>query len=406
VQPLTGTKQTLVSAYTEDSLAADVAAVSRIDAISRILEVVCRTTGMGFAAVARVTEDRWIACSVRDEIAFGLRPGGELKIETTICNEIRQHRNPVVIDHVAADDIYRLHPVPALYGFQSYISVPIISKDGDFFGTLCAIDPKPARLNTPGVIGMFRLFVDLIAFHLDAQQRLAKTEASLSSEREHAVLREQFIAVLGHDLRTPLSSIAAGGRVLLKTQLDEKSLSIVALILNSVKRMTGIIDNVLDFARGRLGDGLALRRSAAEPLEPMLTQVVDELQSAWPDRIIEFEVDLTMPVHCDRGRIGQLLSNLVSNALVHGAPNTPVTVTAITRSGLFELEVRNQGEMIPPTLIKKLFRPFVRADARQDKQGLGLGLYIANEIAAAHGGDLSARSTPEATSFTFRMPVS
>jgi len=387
------------------ALTADLAAVSRIDAIQRILEVVCRTTGMGFAAVARVTEERWIACSVRDEIAFGLKPGSELELETTLCNEIRQHRNAVIIDHVAADELYCGHATPAQYGFQSYISVPIVLKSGAFFGTLCAIDPKPARLNTPEVVGMFQLFVDLIAFHLDAQQRLATTEATLSSEREHAALREQFIAVLGHDLRTPLSSISAGGRVLLKTSLDAKSVSIVGLMLNSVKRMAGLIDNVLDFARGRLGGGLTLHRNPAEPLEPMLTQVIDELQSALPDRLIQFEVALTAPVDCDGDRIGQLLSNLVSNALTHGIPNTPVRVSATTRAGVFELKVENQSEMIPPALVEKLFQPFVRADAQRNKQGLGLGLYIANEIARAHGGTLSAVSTPEMTTFTFRMPM-
>ncbi len=395
----------MIDSPPDAALTADLAAVSRIDAIPRILEVICRTTGMGFAAVARVTEEKWVACSVLDRIQFGLKPGSELKLETTICNEIRQHHDAVVIDHVAADELYCGHATPALYGFQSYISVPIILKDGAFFGTLCAIDPKPARLNTPEVVGMFQLFVDLIAFHLDAQQRLATTEASLSSEREHAVLREQFIAVLGHDLRTPLSSISAGGRVLLKTPLDAKSVSIVGLMLNSVKRMAVLIDNVLDFARGRLGGGLTLHRTDAVHLEQVLAQVVDELQSAWPDRLVEFDAALSTPVSCDGDRIGQLLSNLVSNALTHGTSNTPVRVSATSDSGSFELEVNNQGEMIPAALIDRLFQPFVRADAQQNKQGLGLGLYIANEIARAHGGTLRATSTPEVTTFTFRMPL-
>ncbi|MDB6046489.1 MAG: histidine kinase [Gammaproteobacteria bacterium] len=390
----------------ERSLQADIATVARIDAIPRILEVVCRTTGMGFAAVARVTEDRWVACSVRDDIHFGLRTGGELEIQTTICNEIRQHRKPVVIDHVALDETFCAHATPARYGFQSYISVPIMLKDGSFFGTLCALDPQPARLNTPEITGMFQLFVDLIAFHLDAQQRLATTQASLTSERETAALREQFIAVLGHDLRTPLSSIAAGGRVLLKTPLDEKAVTIVAMLQNSVKRMAGLIDNILDFARGRLGSGLVLHRNSDEPLQPMLAQVVDELQSAWPDRLLVFSADLTTPVSCDRGRIGQLLSNLISNALAHGAANTPVTVTAATRGGIFELAVTNSGDMIPAALIDKLFQPFVRAAAQPNQHGLGLGLYIASEIARAHGGTLTATSTADETRFTFTMPVS
>src|SRR4051812_45768883 len=110
---------------TRTRLDGDVAAIARIDAVPTILEAVCRTTGMGFAAVARVTEERWIACAVRDEIAFGLGPGGELKVATTICDEIRDSGEPVVIDHVAEDESFCGHSTPALYGFESYISVPI-----------------------------------------------------------------------------------------------------------------------------------------------------------------------------------------------------------------------------------------------------------------------------------------
>jgi PAS domain S-box-containing protein len=134
---------------------------------------------MGFAAVARVTEDRWIACSVKDDIAFGLKPGGELKVETTICHEIRESGTAVVIDHVAEDRAFCGHATPAMYGFQSYISVPIVLPNGSFFGTLCAIDPRPARVNTPEIVGMFKMFAELIGFHLDANQRVRSSTAAL-----------------------------------------------------------------------------------------------------------------------------------------------------------------------------------------------------------------------------------
>jgi PAS domain S-box-containing protein len=134
---------------------------------------------MGFAAVARVTEDRWIACSVKDDIAFGLKPGGELKVETTICHEIRESGTAVVIHHVAEDQAFCGHATPAMYGFQSYISVPIVLPNGSFFGTLCAIDPRPARVNTPEIVGMFKMFAELIGFHLDANQRVRTSTAAL-----------------------------------------------------------------------------------------------------------------------------------------------------------------------------------------------------------------------------------
>jgi hypothetical protein len=91
--------------------------VKSIPAIPSILDVICRTTGMGFAAVARVTEDRWITCAAKDDIDFGLQPGGELKVETTICREIRQSGTAVIIDDVAKDASYCGHATPALYGF-------------------------------------------------------------------------------------------------------------------------------------------------------------------------------------------------------------------------------------------------------------------------------------------------
>lgn len=206
----------------------DVAAIARIDAVPMILDVVCRTTGMGFAAVARVTEDRWVACRVRDDIGFGLAAGGELKVETTFCQQVREAGKPVVIDHVAEDEIYCGHFIPGMYGFQSYISMPIRRPDGEFFGTLCAIDPRPARLRNPETIGMFKLFADLIGFHLDAQDRLASSEVALLNERQSAELREQFIAVLGHDLRSPLASIDAGVRLLGKERLDKEAITTVS----------------------------------------------------------------------------------------------------------------------------------------------------------------------------------
>ena len=115
----------MLSAFQPHDFQDDLDAIASIPAVQSILEVVCRTTGMGFAAVARVTDQRWVCCAVKDDIAFGLKPGGELKLETTICNEIRASRELVVIDHVAEDRVFHTHPTPAMYGFQSYISQPL-----------------------------------------------------------------------------------------------------------------------------------------------------------------------------------------------------------------------------------------------------------------------------------------
>ncbi len=389
----------------EADVQTDVALVQRIGAVPSILDVVCRTTGMGFAAVARVTAGRWIACSVRDDIAFGLEAGGELKVETTICHQIQETHEGVAIDHVADSPVFCGHPTPAIYGFQSYISMPILLPDGSFFGTLCAIDPKPNRLSTPEISGMFRLFADLIGFHIDAIKRLEASEATLIGERGTSELREQFIAVLGHDLRNPLASIQAGTRLLARGPLDARASKIVGLIQGSIVRMAGLIDNVMDFARGRLGSGITLDLKAGETIEPALNQVVDELRSIAPDRAIETDfAGLISPVDCDPGRIAQLFSNLLGNALTHGSAQTPVRVRAAIDSDMFELSVANTGKPIAPTAMEGLFQPFSRRAVEPRQQGLGLGLFIASEIARAHDGTLSVSSDQSETRFILRMP--
>jgi signal transduction histidine kinase len=377
----------------------DVAAVSSIKAIPTILDIVCRTTGMRFAAVARVTEDRWIACGVRDDINFGLKPGGELKVETTICHEIRQSGEAVVIDHVSEDAAYACHHTPRIYGLQSYIAMPIRLTDGSFFGTLCAIDPEPHRLKTPETIEMFEMFAEVIGFQLSAVRNLL-------DEQNASALREQFIAVLGHDLRNPIASVSGGVSLLRKEALSNRGTQVLDMMHGSVVRMSALINNVMDFARGRLGGGFALSRQAGVDLEPILQQVVDELRIGAPGRTIKTDFMLPNPVNCDPSRFGQMVSNLVANGISHGAPDGPVRIHAATDGAELELWVANGGPPIPPAIRERLFQPFFRGEAQASQKGLGLGLHIASEIAKAHGGAIEVASTPQETRFTFRMPLS
>ena len=152
----------------EDAFAAAVAAQGDDPAIRAILEEVCAVTGMGFSALARVTEDRWIACQVLDKIEFGLNPGDELAIKTTICDEIRASGRRVIIDHVGANFEWRSHPVPMLYGFESYASLPVLLADGSFYGTLCAIDPAPRELGAPETIAILEACAERVAAILSA----------------------------------------------------------------------------------------------------------------------------------------------------------------------------------------------------------------------------------------------
>ncbi|MET4291914.1 sigma-B regulation protein RsbU (phosphoserine phosphatase) [Bradyrhizobium sp. LB1.3] len=229
-------------------------------------------------------------------------------------------------------------------------------------------------------------------------------EERLQQERENAELREQFIAVLGHDLRNPLASIAAGARLMLKAKTSEDALRLESMMQSSVDRMAKMIESIMDLARGRLGGGITLSK-AITGIEPVLDQVVAELATAHPDRGIETMFEVETPVFCDPARIAQLFSNLLGNAISHGAPDRTVRVEASAKADKFELSVANAGAAIPEDARKRLFQPFYRGEAQGHSQGLGLGLYIAAEIAKAHGGTIEVDSSQTETRFTFRMPL-
>ncbi len=382
-----------------------VAAVARLGAVPSILEVCCRITGMRFAAVARVTEDRWIACAVRDEIEFGLGVGGELPIKTTLCDEVRGSREVIVFDHASENPLYADHHTPRTYGLQSYISMPIFRADGSMFGTLCAIDPDPHPASKPETVETFRLFAQLIAAQMDAQDRLDQSEAALLDARETAELRDQFIAVLGHDLRNPLAAVQAGAEMLKRTELSDKARQLVEQMQVSGHRMGRLINDVLDFARGRLGGGLPMDLRPAVQLRGTVEQVIEEIRATHGQRAIRTELALARPVACDPDRIGQLLSNLLANAVTHGDPKGEIAVRAVSDESGLELSVSNGGAVIPLAARAGLFKPFTRLRPGEVREGLGLGLYIAAQIAAAHGGAMEVASDNRETRFIFRMPA-
>ena len=170
--------------------------------------------------------------------------------------------------------------------------------------------------------------------------------------------------------------------------LSERGRIVAREMSLSVARAGSLIDNVLDFARGRLGEGLVLARDAREPLTPVLEQVLTEVRAIAPDRIIIADFAIVEPLNCDRARLGQLTANLLSNAVMHGAPGMPIEMAARSDDRNFVLSVSNGGLPIPAEARTRLFQPFFRGAVRRSQQGLGLGLFIVNEIAKAHGGTM------------------
>jgi sigma-B regulation protein RsbU (phosphoserine phosphatase) len=298
-----------------------------------------------------------------------------------------------------------LAPLLRLQGGFEEVALDFVTASG---GRLPTLVNGSVRAAPDGTVQAIRVAVFRSPERRNYERSLQASEASarhdLSTERDTAQLREQFIAVLGHDLRNPLASIVGAARLLRREELSAKALHIIELMEASVDRMAGLIDDVMDFARGRLGSGIGVTRQDAH-LEPILRHVVEELETSQPSRSIELQVDAPDPVWLDPGRIGQLVSNLLGNALTHGDPKSPVNLKATVIGETLEIAVTNAGEPISEAAMPRLFQPFFRGEVRASKQGLGLGLHIASEIAKAHGGDLGVTSDASATRFTLTMPA-
>ncbi|MDP9522899.1 GAF domain-containing sensor histidine kinase [Pseudomonas putida] len=383
----------------------DISTIAKIEAVPLILNMVKHATGMRFAAIARVTETKWVACAVDDSINFGLIPGGELVLETTICHEIRQHHKPVIFKNASEHPVYSTHHTPRTYGLESYVSIPIIRTNGDFFGTLCAIDEVPARFDEDAVCTTLTLFAQLIAVQLDVLADLEAKTIELANAAETGIVREQFIAVLGHDLRSPLSAIRMSADLLEAKLPAGREQQLAIAIRQSSQRMNHLIEDVLDFSRGKLGGGIPVKRTLVDNLGDVFTAVINEIMTSHPSVTIRQEVVISPGVFCDAGRMGQLLSNLLGNAVAHGARDLPIEVIACMQENHIVLSVMNHGPEIPDVLLPLLFQPFKRAAAGGRGEGLGLGLYIASQIVAGHNGTLSVTSTPEdGTRFIARFP--
>jgi signal transduction histidine kinase len=383
-----------------------VSAIGRLDAVPTLLAVLRDITGMRFAAVTRVRDEAWTVCAVQDGLGLGIEAGAPFVLKTNLALESESTRAPLIVEHASTDARYRTEAGSDVYRIEGYISVPIFVANGRYFGTLCAFDPHPMTIAGLKVLSMFTRFAALIASQLELLLEKEDQHMALLDERAEGELREQFIAILGHDLRNPLHAVLASTDLLQRKCADPELLMYTGRIKTNVKRMTALIDDVLDFARGRFGDGIAVELTEVQNLTAGLTMIIQELQDAQPACKIISHIQVDRPVRCDLGRLQQVASNLLANALTHGHAGTPVRFDVTTDDTHLILQVWNAGDPIPVASIGKLFQPFWRHSMSSNRNGLGLGLHICSQIVGAHDGQLSVTSTAaQGTQFTARLPL-
>ncbi|MBA3459753.1 MAG: response regulator [Deltaproteobacteria bacterium] len=232
-------------------------------------------------------------------------------------------------------------------------------------------------------------------------QDLARADAVLRTE---AAMRERFVGILGHDLRQPLSTLLMAISLMDKENAVPAEQALLERMGRASATMHRMICDLLDFTRARHGDGIPVSRRDVD-LHQTVRHVVDDLAASYPNRVLRLEIEGNGRGSWDFDRLAQLFGNLVENAIEYSALGTPVNITVRDQSGNLKFEVCNEGPAIPADLIPTLFEPFKRERSSGSK-GLGLGLFIAQQVARAHGGSVGVESDGQHTRFVATLPRS
>jgi signal transduction histidine kinase len=222
--------------------------------------------------------------------------------------------------------------------------------------------------------------------------------------------RDLFLAILSHDLRNPLNSIAMSAQLLPRIGHPEPdAIGVVSQIASNAQVMARMISDLLDYTRTRLGAGMPVTPAAMD-LDGLCRALFDEFRTAHPDRVFRFHAEGDATGQWDADRLRQAISNLLGNAVQHGDSRYPVELRLIGEPSQVVIVVHNGGAPILPGELPKIFDPLVRGSSaehpKQNRPGsIGLGLYIAREVARSHGGRIDVTSTRDAgTAFTVRLP--
>lgn len=305
---------------------------------------------------------------------------------------IAQARRPQLTNDPAGD--------PALHGSVAFAGYPLVVEE-TLIGVFAMFAARPLSQDTFEALASV---ARTIAIGIERAREATERERLVEELERTVHFNEMFAGILGHDLRNPLGAIVAAANLLLLNSEDSKSFSWIRRILGSSERMTRMVDQLLDFTRVRIGGGLALNRHPCD-LRELARQTVEEIELANPAWRFVFESSGDLTGQWDADRLVQVMSNLISNAVQHGSPERPLTVRLDGTQPIVSVEIQNHG-VIPPELLPVLFDPFRSTKHKRDgSRGLGLGLFITEQIVRAHGGEIAVTSSEDAgTTFRCRLP--
>jgi hypothetical protein len=376
--------------------------IGQIDVLPDLLRMVCDLTGMGFSAVGHMTATEWTACAVHDRMGLGMQPRQQLDVSSTLCCEVQKSRAPVCIDRVSGDPRYCDHPTPLLYGFESYIAVPIVLADGVFFGTLCAADKRPVLVSEPRIRFMFACVARLIGQQLEL--RSAPHRERFLALNLHVVhnLRRLFVALQSNDDAIPRYAFDGEGQHVDRTSWQPILRRLETLTASGDQVPPAFIDEVLGYVRARPRGQMVVRVTDVRDLAAQLHAVVKVGSQHHPARRVIANISLRNSFSCDEAKIRSLASELLNNALSHGSPQGSVAFIASFDGSDLVIQVWSDEDLAADALAD-VFNPF--RHTRGGSSPVRRRLPVCAEIVHAHHGDLKVTSSSgNGTHFTARIP--
>lgn len=292
-------------------------------------------------------------------------------------------------------------PLLRMQGSVSEVKLQVIHKDGS---TLPMILNAVRREQDGEVVHEIAAYIarDRDRYEQELLQSRARLELLVAEAKQHSLFAEQMIGIVSHDLRNPMSTISMATDLL---AADPKAVDrLVPQIRRAIDRASRLVLDLLDFTQARVGPGLSIDRHEVD-LHAAVAEIVEAQHLAYPKRKLVHVKTGTGRCFVDTTRLAQLIGNLVANAVAYGDPSTPIEVRSTIQPSTFTIAVWNAGPPIPPATLETIFQPMTRGRTETTKdRSIGLGLYIVQEIAKAHGGVASVQSTEAGTTFSVEFP--
>ena len=371
---------------------------SDFNTCQRILEELCSQTKMRYGLIRKKDGLKWGNWCVYDYQSQQIvNKNSDTYVK--IYQEIRTGFSPIYINDSTQCTVDQWTDVLQEFGLKSYISYPIVNKKDAIVGHMSFMNAEPVHFDRTKLETLLPVCSDLIAIDFKTIFGLNKARRELKQELSYTKNRELILTSLAHDLNNPVSIVKVISQYLMGSVKDDNQKRLIKKIEEASLRMKGMIDDILDFSSIRLENKPTIINECFR-IDTLIRQILSEYEFLH-NKTLMANIDLPTEIRCDQHKMGRAFANLIGNAIKHGNPDKNIEINAFIEEGQFIFSVTN--DLIFPQQVSdlsNLFEPFMRGD---NSKGLGLGLFIASEIAKLHKGTIIVHS--DNTKITFKLVI-